>query len=72
LSNFEKIRLFDINTAIMGILHDKSYKTPKKSVALSLSDVIENNGITKAISHFNKVKDHNDYYINEDEMNIVG
>jgi CubicO group peptidase (beta-lactamase class C family) len=61
-----------MTNAIAGILYDKSYDFPKKSVANSVADVMEKEGIDAALSHYKKVKDSPDYNLNEGEMNGVG
>lgn len=64
--------LHEITRAINGILHEKPYDLPKRSIALSLFDVIEKEGVTVARSHYKEVKDSSHCYLNEDEMNQVG
>jgi CubicO group peptidase (beta-lactamase class C family) len=61
-----------MTNSIAGILYDKSYDFPKKSVANSVADVMEKEGIDSALSHYKKVKDSPDYDLNEGEMNGVG
>ncbi len=61
-----------MTTAISGIMYDKPYDFPKKSVAYSLADVIEKDGVEAALSHYKKVKDSGDYNLSEGEMNNVG
>ena len=61
-----------MTTAINGILHDKPYLFPKRSLAYSLLDEIEKNGITAALLHYNEIKESDDYHLNENEMNLSG
>ena len=72
LNNTGGAPLQEMTAAISGIIYDKPYDFPKKSVAYSLADVIEKDGITNALSHYKRVKDSGDYYLNEGEMNGVG
>ena len=64
--------LNEMNTAIMGILYDGSYEMPKKSLANSLFEVIDNNGIDAGLAHFEKSRDSATYSLKENEMNNVG
>jgi CubicO group peptidase (beta-lactamase class C family) len=61
-----------MTNAIAGILYDKPYEFPKKSVAYAVADVMEKEGIEAALSFYKKVKDAGDYKLNEGEMNGVG
>ena len=72
LSNTSGSSLGEMNVAITGILHDKTYDFPKKSIANSLLDVIEKDGINAALLLYQKIKDSDNYYINEFEMNTAG
>ena len=56
---------------IMGILYDKPYDKPKKSLAYSLLEVADKEGIAKGIQHYLAVKGDDAYYLNENELNIV-
>ena len=72
LSNTGRAPLYAMTVAINGILYDKPYDLPKQSIATLLFDAIEKNGISKALSYYNEIINSNDYYLNENEMNIVG
>jgi CubicO group peptidase (beta-lactamase class C family) len=72
LSNTGGAPLPKITFAINGILYDKPYNFPKKSIAYSLFDVIEKDGISNALLHYKTIKDSSSYYLNESEMNGVG
>lgn len=72
LDNTEGVALNEMNTAILGILYDGSYEMPKKSLANSLFEVINDKGVTEGLEHFNKLKDSKTYSLNEREMNNVG
>lgn len=64
--------LREMTHAINGILYDKPYDFPKKSIAMSLFDVIEKEDVTAALLYYNEVKDINQYDLSEKEMNQVG
>jgi len=72
LNNTGGAPLQEMAAAISGIMYDKPYDYPKKSIAYSLVDVMEKDGITAALSFFKKVKDSGNYYLNEREMNDAG
>ena len=72
LNNTGRAPLNEMTIAIMGIMHDKEYAMPKKSVAYSLVEVLKKEGITKALSFYQEVKDSDDFNLNEQEMNIAG
>lgn len=63
---------YEISRAISGILYDKSYDLPKKSLALILLTVINKEGISEGIKFYNKAKDDDEYTYDEGEMNLVG
>ena len=60
-----------ITTAVTGILKGKPYNFPRKSVAYSLLDELNENGVKAGIEFYNKVTQNKNYYLAEDEMNIV-
>ncbi len=73
LTNTGGAPLQKMTTAILGILYNKPYDFPKKSIAYSMLDAIEKDGITKALSYYKEIRDSgNYYYLNESEMNVVG
>ena len=72
LSNTESNELREMTIAINGILYGQPYDFPKKSIATSLSKVIESDGITAGIAFFALAKDDSKYYIEEQEMVIAG
>ncbi|REE84466.1 CubicO group peptidase (beta-lactamase class C family) [Lutibacter oceani] len=71
LSNTGRAYLNTMTTAITGILYDKPYDKPKKSIAKVFIDTIDKKGIDSGIQFFNKFKNNDDYYVKEKEMNIV-
>ncbi|WP_020534560.1 serine hydrolase [Lewinella cohaerens] len=64
--------LYDMTTAINGILHDKPYISPKRSMAYALLDKIQKDGIAPALLYYNEIKKSDDYHLNENEMNLSG
>ncbi|HYV91799.1 MAG TPA: hypothetical protein VE978_08450, partial [Chitinophagales bacterium] len=72
LNNTGGAPLQEMTTAILGILYNKPYSFPKKSIAYSLLDVIDKDGITKALSYYKEIRDSGNYYLNENEMNLAG
>ena len=71
LGNTGRAYLNAMTTAITGILYDNPYDLPKKSIAKLLFDKIEQEGINSGIQFFNNFKDDVNYYVNEEELNIV-
>ena len=71
LSNCERSELYDLKVAINGIIHGKPFN-PRKSVAYETLEVIEDEGISKGLSFYDKVKNDSDYYLNIEELNIAG
>ena len=72
LNNTGGAPLNDITNAIRGILHGKEYDMPKKSVAYAVLTVIEDKGIIAGISHYNTIKNSENYSLKEREMNAIG
>jgi CubicO group peptidase (beta-lactamase class C family) len=61
-----------MTNAIAAILYDKPYDVPKKSLAYSLVDRIEEEGAEAAIAYYNAKKDSTGFYMDENEMNTTG
>ncbi len=72
LNNTSGAPLHDMTTAINGILHGKPYLFPKRSVAYTLLDSIEKNGIAEGLLFYEKIKKSDEYQLNENEMNLSG
>ena len=72
LNNTGGAPLGQMTSAITGILYDKSYDVPNRSVAYSLADRIEKAGIAAALEYYKGIKDSAGYYLNEHEMNGTG
>jgi len=64
--------LNEMTHAIAAILYDKSYDLPKRSVAFSLADRIDKDGVPAALEYYKVIKDSTGYYLNENEMNMTG
>jgi CubicO group peptidase (beta-lactamase class C family) len=72
LNNTGGAALIEMTTAIINILYNTSYAMPKRSIAFSLLDVINKNGLTSGLEHFRKFKNSQNYSLKENEMNSVG
>jgi tetratricopeptide (TPR) repeat protein len=72
LNNTGGAPLDQMTNAIAGILYDKPYDLPKRSVAYSLADRIDKSGIPVALEYYNRIKDSIGYYLDENEMNGTG
>lgn len=71
LSNIRRAPLNDMIRGVLGILYDKPYDFPKKSLAYSLLEVADKEGITKGIQHYRALQGDDTYYLTEREMNIA-
>lgn len=72
LNNTGGAPLNEMTNAIAAIIYDKPYNLPKRSVAYSLADRIEKEGIPAALANYNEIKDSIGYYLDEREMNGTG
>jgi len=72
LNNTGGVPLFNITRSILGILHDHPYDPPKKSLAYSLLQQLETNGLEEAMKFYRETRLSTQYIILEDEMNMVG
>jgi len=72
LNNTGGAPLNEMTNAIAAILYDKSYNLPKRSVANSLAERIEKEGIPAALEYYKGIKDSIGYSLNENEMNRTG
>ncbi|HMG16472.1 MAG TPA: hypothetical protein VK590_13535, partial [Saprospiraceae bacterium] len=55
-----------------GILHNKPYKFPTRSLTNALLEAIEKDGISSALLQYKEMKNSTDYHFNENEMNLAG
>ncbi|WP_299122586.1 serine hydrolase [uncultured Winogradskyella sp.] len=72
LNNTGGAPLNDMAKAIRGILYNKPYDFPKKSVANTLYEDILANGLKAALVNYSTIKSSSDYNLNENEMNAIG
>jgi CubicO group peptidase (beta-lactamase class C family) len=72
LNNTGGAPLNDMAKAIRGILYDKPYDFPKKSVANALYDDILESGLETALLNYNTIKSSTDYNLDEAAMNSAG
>jgi CubicO group peptidase (beta-lactamase class C family) len=63
---------YAITNEIIDILYGKGYSLPKKSIAKELGFVIGHDGIEKAVDTYAGLKENNNYFTNEDELNQLG
>ena len=71
LGNLEVSPVREMTTAIAGILYGKTYN-PKKSIAFSMLEVIETEGLSSALAYFEAKNKSFDYYLDQHEMNKAG
>lgn len=62
----------EIAKAINGIINNKTYDFPKKSLAHSLREVVLEKGIDKGVSFFKDNVKSSKFYTNENEFNTTG
>lgn len=72
LNNTGGAPLDQMTNSIAAILYDKPYDLPKKSVAFSLADRMEKDGLAAALAYYDEIKASTGYYLNENEMNGTG
>ncbi|MFN8254955.1 MAG: serine hydrolase [Bacteroidales bacterium] len=72
LNNTGGAALNEMSNSIAAILYNKPYDLPKKSLAFSLMDIIQKNGLESGLEWFKKNKDAKDYSMIESEMNTAG
>ncbi|MBU2940500.1 serine hydrolase [Lacinutrix sp. C3R15] len=72
LNNTGMAPLNDIAQAIRGIMYNKTYDFPKKSVAKTIYDEIQSKGIESAIQKYHSIKSSSDYTLEEREINTIG
>ena len=71
LNNTGGAPLYDMASAILGILYDKPYEMPKKSIGNLMLEVVEKEGIANGLSFYEKVKNDPSYSLVEEEMNVT-
>ncbi len=72
LNNTGEAPLYDLTKAINGILNNTTYTLPRKSLANSVLEVVEKDGIEAGLSFYEKFKKDEKYHLHENEMNLAG
>jgi tetratricopeptide (TPR) repeat protein len=73
LNNTGGAPLSAMSVAILGILYDRPYALPKRSVAGEIERVITGEGTAKAVAEFDRMKALADAFdVNENELNNLG
>lgn len=72
LNNTGGTVLNEMSNAITAILYQQPFNQPKKSLALELSDVFTEQGITVGTDTYKKLKNDPTYRIKENDMNQAG
>lgn len=72
LNNTGGAPLHHMTKGILGILHGSSFDKPVQSVAISVGQEIEKNGIEKGVENYKAIKDQGGFYLSENEMNLMG
>jgi CubicO group peptidase (beta-lactamase class C family) len=72
LNNTGGAPLFEMTKAIAAILNDNPYDFPKGSVAFTIAERIEKDGVPAALKYYDRIKDSSGYYLDEREMNTTG
>ena len=72
LNNTGGAPLNEMAKAIRGIMYNKPYSLPKKSVANTFYEKIIASGMDAALTHYNTIKTSNDYDLVESDMNSIG
>jgi CubicO group peptidase (beta-lactamase class C family) len=63
---------YAITNEIIDIIYGKAYSLPKKSVAKELGYIIGHDGFEKAIDAYTSLREKDNYFTNEDELNQLG
>ena len=71
LSNVRRAPLNAMTRGIMGILYNKPYDQPYRSLAYSTLTAIDEEGLAKGIEFFRAKKEEKYFYIDENDMNVV-
>lgn len=71
-NNTGQASLNQIASAIRAVMYDKSYDQPTKSIAIDLLDVIEKEGLEAGMKHYDKIKEDDNYGLDEMEVNNAG
>ena len=71
LSNIRRSPLNAITKAIMGILYEKPYDFPRKSLAYAFLDHVNETDSVEGIQFYKTNLNNKAYYLSEDEINII-
>jgi CubicO group peptidase (beta-lactamase class C family) len=63
---------YAITNEIIDIIYGKAYNLPKKSIAKELGFIIGQQGIKAAIEKYGSLKNRNNYFTNDSELNQLG
>jgi len=72
LNNTGEAPLNEMAQSILGILYDKPYDVPQRSLSAALLEVLESKGPDSALIFYNSNKSSKEYLMREDEMNTAG
>lgn len=72
LSNSEFAFLYGISRSILGIINDESYRFPSKSIATTLFNKIDKEGIENGLTHYEEIRNSSSYYHHENELLTAG
>ena len=72
LNNTGGAPLNQITVAINAILDDQPYDFPKMSLADAVLETFTNEGTEKGMAKYEELKNHNEYNLDEGEMNRAG
>lgn len=73
LNNTGSARLVEMSRAIMGILFDRPYDTPRQPLATALAKIIDAEGLEAGLTRYPAMKgDKSNFSLNEAEMNRLG
>lgn len=71
LNNTQRAYLNTMTTAIMGILYNTAYHSPKKSMVKLLMATMDNKGITECEETYSIIKKDTSFYFREKEINVA-
>ena len=72
LNNTGGTKLQEMGMAINNILHNADYEMPKRSVAMTVLPVFEEQGAAAGLEKYKELKSDDSYALDEAEMNRVG
>lgn len=72
LNNTGGAPLHHMTKGILGILNGATFDMPVRSVATTIGLEIEKTGLENGIKRFDEIKNQGGFYLNENEMNLLG